>query len=82
MSTKRKTCPKDIYQSAVAKRAAALAAEPNLMIHVGDVGYTFRKEFNAGWFHGVVVEIRPGAGEFDAVVMMLYLYHVVLSLST
>jgi hypothetical protein len=72
MSTKRKTCPEDIYQSAVAKKVAALAAEPNLVVHVGDVGYTFRKEFNAGWFRGVVVEIREGAGEFGVVAMMLY----------
>lgn len=30
---------------------------------IGDVGYTFEKRFNTGWFTGKVVEIRPGAGE-------------------
>ena len=30
---------------------------------IGDVGYTFRKQFNEGWFVGRVVKIRLGAGE-------------------
>ncbi len=49
---------RDKYLSAV-----AAAAKSNSRIKVGDVGYTFRKEFDAGWFRGVVVKIRPGAGE-------------------
>ena len=32
-------------------------------IALGDVGYEFRKKFDAGWFTGVVTEIRPLAGE-------------------
>ena len=28
---------------------------------IGDVGYTFRKLFDAGWYTGIVVKIRPGA---------------------
>ena len=59
MSTKKSDL--DIYRSAVA--AAAAAEDVKGKVRVGDVGYTFRKEFNDGWFHGVVVEIRPGAGE-------------------
>jgi hypothetical protein len=30
---------------------------------IGDVGYTFRKRFDEGWFTGEVVKIRPGACE-------------------
>lgn len=30
---------------------------------IGDIGYTFQKYFNAGWFTGTVVEIRHGAGK-------------------
>lgn len=30
---------------------------------IGEVGYTFQKYFNQGWFTGIVVEIRPGAGK-------------------
>ncbi|KAL7546343.1 hypothetical protein ACHAWF_009680 [Thalassiosira exigua] len=30
-------------------------------INVGDVGYSFRKRFDNGWFDGKVVKIRPGA---------------------
>lgn len=59
MSTKKSDL--DIYRSAVA--AAAAAEDVKGKVRVGDVGYTFRKEFDDGWFHGVVVEIRPGAGE-------------------
>jgi hypothetical protein len=55
MSTEQSDCDK--YLSAVA------AAKSSSRIKVGDVGYTFRKEFDAGWFRGVVVKIRPGAGE-------------------
>jgi hypothetical protein len=38
-------------------------AESNAVIRVGDVGYTFREEFHARWYHGVVKAILPGAGE-------------------
>ena len=31
---------------------------------IGAVGYKFRKLFDAGWFEGKVIEIRPLAGEF------------------
>jgi hypothetical protein len=44
------------------KRTAAAAS-------IGEVGYTFRKKFDAGWYTGRVVEIRPGAGE-------LHQYHI------
>ena len=30
-------------------------------VPIGSVGYTFRKQFDAGWFTGKVVKIRPGA---------------------
>ena len=46
-------------------------------IRIGEVGYTFRKEFDAGWFTGTVREIRKGAGEFGA--MFIYTL-IVLSL--
>lgn len=29
---------------------------------IGDVGYTFQKYFDVGWYNGKVVEIRLGAG--------------------
>ena len=32
-------------------------------VQMGDVGYKFRKLFDAGWFEGKVIEIRPLAGE-------------------
>ena len=32
-------------------------------INVGDVGYTFRKQFEDGWYSGEVIKIRHGAGE-------------------
>eukprot|EP00584_Thalassiosira_punctigera_P006741 CAMPEP_0172541594 /NCGR_PEP_ID=MMETSP1067-20121228/12375_1 /TAXON_ID=265564 ORGANISM="Thalassiosira punctigera, Strain Tpunct2005C2" /NCGR_SAMPLE_ID=MMETSP1067 /ASSEMBLY_ACC=CAM_ASM_000444 /LENGTH=1391 /DNA_ID=CAMNT_0013327663 /DNA_START=90 /DNA_END=4262 /DNA_ORIENTATION=- len=35
------------------------------VINVGDVGYTFRKQFFDGWYIGKVVKIRPGAGGYD-----------------
>ena len=31
---------------------------------VGQIGYTFCKEFKAGWFTGEVMSIRIGAGTF------------------
>ena len=34
-------------------------------INVGDVGYTFRKQFEDGWYSGEVIKIRHGAGEFS-----------------
>ena len=40
-------------------------------IRVGDVGYEFRKRFDAGWFSGRVVEIRPGASELPLVAFLL-----------
>lgn len=33
-------------------------------INVGDVGYTFRKQFEDGWYSGEVIKIRHGAGKF------------------
>jgi hypothetical protein len=30
-------------------------------VNIGDVGYEFRKRFDAGWFTGKVTKIRPGA---------------------
>ena len=33
---------------------------------IGYVGYEFRKLFDAGWFEGKVIEIRPLAGELDS----------------
>ena len=33
------------------------AENPVAEIKLGDVGYTFEKEFSVGWFHGEVVEI-------------------------
>ena len=32
-------------------------------VKLGDVGYMFRKKFDAGWYTGEVVEIRPLAGK-------------------
>lgn len=34
---------------------------PKKQVSIGDVGYTFRKRFDEGWFTGKVVRIRPGA---------------------
>ena len=31
--------------------------------NIGQVGYTFRKQFEDGWYWGEVVKIRPGAGK-------------------
>ena len=56
---------------------------------IGDVGYTFRKKFDEGWFEGTVAKIRKGAGELKsctAVGLMstadrtLYLYPTVIIL--
>lgn len=44
--------------SAVDADAAAAVYAP---AKIGDVGYEFRKQFDAGWFTGKVTEIRPGA---------------------
>lgn len=30
---------------------------------IGDIGYTFSKLFNAGWFEGKVIQIRTCASE-------------------
>jgi len=45
--------------AAAGKRGAR--GRPKKEVSVGDVGYTFRKKFNEGWFTGKVVKIRPGA---------------------
>lgn len=37
--------------------------EDTKQVQIGEVGYTFQKYFEQGWFTGTVVEIRPGAGE-------------------
>lgn len=42
------------------------------VVSVGDVGYTFRKEFDDGWYTGKVVKIRSGAGE--SAVAALYIW--------
>ena len=34
------------------------------VVHVGDIGYKFRKLFVDGWYSGEVIEIRPGAGKW------------------
>lgn len=34
------------------------------VINLGNLGYTFRKEFDDGWFEGKVNEIRPGASKY------------------
>ena len=47
---------------AAAPAADAAPAAPTKVVKVGDVGYEFRKQFDAGWFTGKVTEIRPGAG--------------------
>ena len=31
--------------------------------NIGEVGYTFRKQFEDGWYWGEVIKIRPGAGK-------------------
>jgi hypothetical protein len=64
MSTKKRDL--DIYLSAVAAAAAKKRNGPTtseVRVGVGDVGHTFRKEFDIGWFRGIVVAIRPGAGK-------------------
>ncbi|KAL7535599.1 hypothetical protein ACHAXR_006598 [Thalassiosira sp. AJA248-18] len=33
----------------------------NAPVPIGEVGYTFRKQFDDGWYTGEVVKIRPGA---------------------
>lgn len=33
-------------------------------LQIGEVGYTFQKQFNQSWFTGKVIEIRYGAGEY------------------
>jgi hypothetical protein len=40
-------------------------------VEIGNVGYKFRKLFDAGWFEGKVIEIRPLAGElrFSATIL-------------
>eukprot|EP00985_Skeletonema_marinoi_P012219 scaffold5861_cov127-Skeletonema_marinoi.AAC.1 len=45
--------------AAAGKRGAI--GRPKKEVSLGDVGYTFRKKFNEGWFTGKVVKIRPGA---------------------
>jgi len=45
--------------------SSSYLASKNQEVHnIGDVGYTFRKKFHAGWFTGIVTKIRPGA-QFD-----------------
>ena len=46
---------------------------------MGDVGYTFRKEFRAGWYTGKVVKIRPGAGEYEMFLHVLSISMLFLS---
>ena len=47
------------------KRKARCIEKP---VECGCVGYAFRKEFDAGWFDGVVSEIRLRAGEYACTV--------------
>lgn len=56
---------------------------------IGDIGYTFRKKFDEGWFEGTVTKIRKGAGELKSCTTVglmstidrtLYLYPTVIIL--
>jgi len=42
-------------------KTSSKARESNAFVTVGDVGYSFRKQFEDGWYTGKVVKIRPGA---------------------
>jgi hypothetical protein len=55
-----------------------------LFTNIGDVGYTFRKQFHAGWFTGRVVKIRHGAGkvivfEMRSIIYLHLYFHFVLN---
>lgn len=55
-------------RSSSSKKSAGLPKKSSfsassVIVNVGDVGYKFRKQFDDGWYEGVVVKIRPGAGE-------------------
>ena len=49
---------------------------------LGDVGYVFRKKFDAGWYTGEVVEIRPLAGEHYFVCTITFVCSFATSTST
>jgi hypothetical protein len=62
-------------QSEEAPPNVAIMPSPRkVALNIGDVGYTFRKKFDAGWFTGKVVEIRPGAGELCGCLLFLLSY--------
>ena len=46
------------------KAPIKMEEKKSLGINVGDVGYTFRKQFEDGWYSGEVIKIRHGAGKF------------------
>jgi hypothetical protein len=54
----------------VRTRKKRACSSPDTSINIGDVGYTFRKQFHAGWFTGQVVKIRPGAGKVIALMRL------------
>ena len=49
---------------------------------LGDVGYMFRKKFDAGWYTGEVVEIRPLAGKHYFVCTVTFVCSFATSTST
>ena len=46
---------------AARKRGGGGSAAAKKEVPIGDVGFTFRKQFHLGWYTGKVVKIRPGA---------------------
>jgi hypothetical protein len=50
---------------------------------IGDVGYVFRKEFNEGWFTGIVVKIMEDGDqrcEYWTVMLKTYFWMILCSL--
>ena len=53
--------PSPSHPTAVGERKRGRPRKNDKEVNIGDVGYEFRKRFDAGWFTGKVTKIRPGA---------------------
>ena len=52
-----------VWESILAQATGRRGSKRKRDHEVGDVGYSFRKWFDAGWFEGKVTEILSEAGE-------------------
>ena len=85
MTTRQKggaTKDKVVEKKAYEKKEKAAPVRRRGGVKLGDVGYMFRKKFDAGWYTGEVVEIRPLAGEHYFVCTVTFVCSFATSTST